>query len=87
MKKRPPMIGTLPPPVNERPTCAECGRPLVPTIHDVREDSQLRDGVAYLGKRIGRRWTGRYDGYGHFCSLRHAAAWANRLLDKTRGKV
>ena len=61
-----------------RPKCPGCGRRLKPTIYQTRDLSQ-RDGV----NRQARYWSGHYDGYGAFCTLRCASAWANNVVQRS----
>ena len=70
MTKIPFEPGREPPPVKERPHCAFCGKRRVPEIHG---GLQYITG-AYAGNRY---WTGRYKGYGRFCTLRCCERFAN----------
>jgi len=56
------------PPMDERPRCAGCGKRMRPQVHHTFHPEQ---------KERVRYWTGRYDGYGAFCTLTCATHWAN----------
>lgn len=90
-------ISTPAPAVGERPKCPGCGCELTPQYVVTREDYELpstrhevNNGRQVLvsggrGSRItDRKWNGRYDGYGHFHSMRCAVGFANRLVDRLR---
>lgn len=82
-----------PPPVNERPKCPQCNKPLKPWIKTDWETKPI-DGppiriatgemlpqIAQVPTNV--RWTGKYDGYGAFCTLRCCekfANWANKQI-------
>jgi len=68
------------PEVSKRPTCPNCHKPLRPVIHRVQErreltGSQLNTQIRYV--TVGREWTGKYHGYGAFCTLRCTEQFAN----------
>ena len=70
---------TVPAPLNSmRPKCHWCARPLRPRYYR-RDDEGIR-GYAIIATH--RTWSGGYEGYGHFCTLRCGAAWANRAINR-----
>lgn len=95
-EKRPPLTEP-PPPMELRPCCPQCGMRLRPYITSVRETFE-RDVVAIapgwerdrpneirherVEKTVARRWSGRYDAYGYFCTRRCAVEYANKQLDR-----
>lgn len=52
-----------------RPVCANCGKPRDVMVHE-------RDSAG-----IAVKWY--YKGYGHFCTLRCASRYANRIVEQT----
>lgn len=67
-----------PPAIADRPRCAECDKTRTPVIEHDYSLGSLHP------KTIG--WTGRYYGYGHFCTLRCCARYANRTRSATFGE-
>lgn len=74
------------PPVDRRPRCPWCGKPLRPLYEEVGEDLETIPAIC-LDARVWRYWKGRYDGYGAFDRLSCAAHWANRRILQDRGEV
>lgn len=61
------------PPIKARPLCPGCSKPRVPLFRNIWKsptDATL----------LGREWTGSYKGYGSFCTLNCAAAYANFMF-------
>lgn len=73
--KKIPALNPAPPPVSKRPRCGNCKNPLRPVID--RETIADPDMPGYVPKIISRGWTGRYHGYGDFCSLSCCRIFAN----------
>lgn len=84
--------GHEPPPIAERPRCGYCDKPLRPiiTAEWVRVERPLgpvielpatgrlvQTGGGFESKRGPSSWLGKYQSYGHFCTLRCADAFAN----------
>lgn len=66
--------GFEPPAVSERPRCAHCDEPRSPFIHEKWERVDRDRGFESVISS--RRFTGHYRGYGVFCTLRCAHAFA-----------
>jgi hypothetical protein len=78
VRPRPPIVGTPPPAVADRPKCPGCGRPLRPWLNNICEETP--DGMRDWMHPTGREWTGRYHGYlGVFCGTQCAAEYAVRV--------
>ena len=74
---RPPLIGTPPPAVKDRPKCPGCAQPRRPYLRNIRETQP--DGYQELHPSA-REWTGEYHGFGEFCGSTCAAQFANRVV-------
>ena len=76
------VIGPKPPLGPKRPRCPGCQKALIPVFNRVSEDGEGWGtpgvGFADLTWKI---WTG-YAGYQHFCTMRCATAFANRVIDR-----
>ena len=70
--------GTLPPPVSERPKCENCAKPLRPSWQNT---------ICFESKTEAKQWTGAYDSYGHFCTLRCGTQYANEMIDRNQDAV
>lgn len=69
------------PPVPKRPRCPQCGKPLSPVYR-----SQDDEGVRHWSPEdTHRAWTGEYDSYGYFCTMRCAVSFANNAVRVLRG--
>lgn len=68
-------IGNRPPPVDQRPKCPNCRRPLRPDWHTVKWGSLV------TGEPRIVRWTGKYKGYRHFDTLTCCMEYANNIID------
>jgi hypothetical protein len=77
-RPRPPLVGTPPPPVGQRPRCPGCDRELRPYLRDLHEEQP--DDSADLLHPTGRQWTGGYHGYLDFCGSTCAARYAVRVV-------
>jgi hypothetical protein len=79
----PPLIGTPPPPVKDRPLCPGCSRPLRPYLEAHWEIEP--DGTRQLGASH-REWKGRYHGRANiFCGTECAAQYAISEVRNIRG--
>lgn len=76
---RKPIVGTKPPPRIRRPVCPQCGKHRVPELFG-EYSAEHPDNPMGAGYSNARRWTGRYRGYGFFCTLTCAAAYANAIV-------
>lgn len=82
-RPRPPLIGTPPPAVKDRPKCPACAKPLRPYLRPIREEQP--DGMMSLHP-IAREWTGRYDAYAQiFCGVTCAARYGVAVV-RARGQ-
>lgn len=78
--KRPPMAGTLPPAVAQRPACPSCGTKLRPYITG-GDWLPGQTNVPFSERKCEpRRWDGTYHGYDAFCSTRCCVRFANRAF-------
>ena len=75
MTRRLPFEGTPPPSTSERPRCIGCDRTLRPTVWSVWNSDNP-------GNPTGSRWTGEFDGYPPFCTLRCALSYARWMFEK-----
>lgn len=75
-----PKSDPAPPPKHERPMCPTCGKPLRPRMLKTRE--RVHDAAAFAFRVTRVWWGGAYKGYGHFCTLRCAAEYANTVVDQ-----
>jgi hypothetical protein len=68
--------GFEPPEPLARPKCPNCAKPLRPWV---TERTERRDtaGVGFDTVTVGRRWSGHYQSYGAFCTLRCCEQFAN----------
>lgn len=64
------------PPVNERPKCPNCRKPLRPYWETHAEE---KHGDGRPGRITYEVWKGRYHAYGAFCTLRCCESYANRV--------
>lgn len=67
-------IGTPPPATSLRPKCPGCDKPLRPNM-TVREWGSIVNGSPRIVE-----WSGNYEGYGFFCTLRCGCKFANRII-------
>lgn len=78
-----PFRGPTPPPVAQRPKCPGCGEPRRPEIvvvsQRVERPCPITGRPQLYHVAVAREWRGKYRGYGHFCRLRCAAEYANRV--------
>lgn len=79
-----PFVGPAPPPVGQRPRCPNCRTELRPWIKT--EERRVQTGQEFRMKAISRSWsTLGWRAYGHFCSLRCACDYANRVFTRAHG--
>lgn len=65
-----------PPPVTKRPKCPSCHKPLRPYLEVSWKRVDGTNGGFHMEPER-RWWTGRYTGYGKFCSLKCCDRFAN----------
>lgn len=70
--------GKAPPPVAERPRCANCGKPRQPQIWNHTSKEETDEGWTF---RVTHRTFAYYKGYGDFCTLRCAQSFAQAAFD------
>ena len=84
-RPRPPLIGTPPPAVKDRPKCPACTKPLRPRMRTHCE--QTPDGMLDLLHPTAREWTGSYDAYAQiFCGVTCAARYGVAVIRRARGQ-
>ena len=66
-------VGDMPPPVAERPRCVGCGEP--------RKPYYQHDWDTFYMETREKFWDGEYQGYGHFCTMRCATRFANKVVE------
>lgn len=75
-RPRPPLIGTAPPAVKDRPRCPRCAKPLRPYLRNVWERVEEPNGE-FHNQAVARQRDGTYSAYRQiFCGVNCAAEFA-----------
>lgn len=69
------------PAVYKRPTCQWCQKPMPISINYANDEGRMYSIINQLEYKKGDIVSWRYTGYGHFCTLRCATAFANDYID------
>lgn len=67
------------PAIKDRPKCPACSNPLRPAMLTVYRTPEMR---SQWQSKNEKEWTGRYLGYGAFCTLSCCQAYANAMFKR-----